>query len=134
MYYYSPCPQPCSRPLPTHAFTRDSWTPTGKSPVGSLFLSLGSWCMRFCCVLQESVSASYVSSGSSTVGLMVTSSKRTYAILTPRAPVPVADHCQPIPLQETLKHSSVSLSVGSLGSDVHKVCLSPLSVSGGNGV
>ena len=31
MYCYSPCPQPCSRPLPTHAFTRDSRTPTGKS-------------------------------------------------------------------------------------------------------
>ena len=24
------CPQPCSRPLPTHAFARDSQTPTGK--------------------------------------------------------------------------------------------------------
>ena len=42
MYYYSSCPQPCSRPPLTHAFTRDSWTPRGKSPVGSLFLSPGS--------------------------------------------------------------------------------------------
>ena len=33
---------------------------------------------------------------------------------------------------ETLKHSSISVSVGSLGPGVHKVCLSPLSVSGGN--
>ena len=31
MYCYSPCPQPCSRPPPTHAYIRDSWTPTGKS-------------------------------------------------------------------------------------------------------
>ena len=61
MYYYSPCPQPCSRPLPTHAFTREFWTPTGKSAVGSLFLSPGSWCTRFCCALQESISQSYVS-------------------------------------------------------------------------
>ena len=30
-------------------------------------------------------------------------------------------------------HSSVSVSVGSLGPGVHKVCLSPLSISGGNG-
>ena len=30
-YYYSLCPQPCSRPLPTHAFAGDSRTPTGKS-------------------------------------------------------------------------------------------------------
>ena len=35
MYCYSPCPQPCSRPPLTHAFTEDSQTPTGKSPVGS---------------------------------------------------------------------------------------------------
>ena len=83
--------------------------------------------------LQESTSQSYVSSGSSIVGLMATSSKRTYAI--PRAPVPAADHCQPVPPQEMmLKHSSVSDSVGYLGPGVHKVCLSPLSVSGRNGV
>ena len=115
---YSPCPQPCIRPVPTHAFTRNSSTPIDMSSVGSLFLSPGSWCVRFCCALQKSVSQSYVSSGSSTVSLMATSSKRTYAILTPRAPVPVADHCQPVPLQETLKHSSVSVSVGSPGSGV----------------
>ena len=28
---YTQCPHPCSRPLPTHACTRDSWTLTGKS-------------------------------------------------------------------------------------------------------
>ena len=76
MYCYSPCPQTCSRPPLTHAFAGDSWTPTGKSPVGSLFLSPGSWCIPFCCALQESISQSYVSSGSSRVGLMATSSKR----------------------------------------------------------
>ena len=32
----------------------ETQTPTGKSPVGSLFLSPGSWCTRFCCALQES--------------------------------------------------------------------------------
>ena len=31
MFCYSPCPQPCSRPPPTHASSRDSWTLTGKS-------------------------------------------------------------------------------------------------------
>ena len=64
------------------------------------------------CALQESISQSCVSSGSSMVGLMVTSPKRSYAIRTPRAPVPVADHSQPGPPQETLKHSSVPVSVG----------------------
>ena len=64
---------------------------------------------------------------------MATSSKRTYAIPTPRAPVPVADHCRPEPPQDMLKHSSVSVSVGSLGPGVHKVCFSPLSISGCSG-
>ena len=74
---------------------------------------------------------SCVSSGNSVVGLMATSSKRTYAISTPRAPVPAPDHCRPMPPQETLKHSSVSVSVGSLGPGVHKVRLNPLSISRG---
>ena len=43
---------------------------------------------RFVCVLQESVSQSCVSSGSSMTGLMTTSSKRAYAI--PRSAVPRA--------------------------------------------
>ena len=62
------------------------------------------------CALQESFPQSYVSSGSSMVGLKVTSSKRTYAIPTPRAPVPAAEHCQPVRPQEMVKHSSVSVS------------------------
>ena len=39
-----------------------------------------------------------------------------------------------LPPQEMPKHSSVSVSVGSLGPSAHKVCLSLLSVSDGNGV
>ena len=71
------------------------------------------------------------------VGLMVTSSKRAYAIprsTAPRSPAPAAVHCRPVPPQETLKHSSGSVSVGSLGLGVHEVCLSPLSISGRYGV
>ena len=102
----------------------------GQSPVGSLLLSPGTLCTRFCCALQETISQSCVSSSSSMVGLMVTSSKRAYAIpksASPRGPAPVADHCQPVPLQETLKHSSVSISVGFLVPGAHMVCLRPLS-------
>ena len=83
---------------------------------------------------------SYVSSGSSMMGLMETSfkpSKRPYAIprsAAPRAPAPVAGHCLPVPPRETLKHKSSSVSVESLGPGAHKVCLNPLSVSGGYGV
>ena len=49
-------------------------------------------------------------------------------------PIPVAVHHWPIPPQEMLKHSTVSVSVGSLAPGVHMVCLSSLSIPGGNGV
>ena len=71
------------------------------------------------------------------VRLMATSSKRAYAMpksAAPGAPAPVTVHCWPTPPQEMLKHSSVSVSVGSLGPGVHKVFLRPLCVFGGNGV
>ena len=59
---------------------------------------------------------------------MVTSSKGAYAIpksAAPRAAVPVSVHYWPVPPQEMLKHSSASVSGGSLGRGAHKVCLSP---------
>ena len=121
-------------PMPTSETPKHPQTSLGQSPVWSLFFSPGSWCTRFFCALQESISQSCVSYGSSVVGWMVTSSKRTYVTSTPRAPVPAADHCWPVPPQEMLKHSSVSVSVGSLGPGAHKVCLSPLNISGRNGI
>ena len=51
MHCYSPCPQPCSRPMLIHTVARDSQTPTGMSPMESMFISLESWCTRFCCAL-----------------------------------------------------------------------------------
>ena len=72
----------------------------------------------FCLCHPRVFSQSCVSSGGFMVGLMVTSSKRAYAIprsVAPRTPAPVAVHCWPVPPQETLKHSFVSVSVGSLG-------------------
>ena len=69
----------------------------GQSLVGSLLLSPGSWCTQdSVCALQESIFQCCVSSGGSVVGLMVTFSKRAYAIpksAAPRASVPVAVHC-----------------------------------------
>ena len=57
---YTQCPQPCHKPLLTHASARDSWTLTGKSgsvPMGSLLLSSVSCCTQgSVCALQESVS------------------------------------------------------------------------------
>ena len=71
---------------------------------------------------------SCVSYGGFMVGLMVTSSKRAYAIsrsAVPIVPVPELGHSWPIPLHEILRHSSGSVFVGSLGPGVHKICLSP---------
>ena len=125
------------RPTPPLETPGHSQASLGQILVGSLLLSPGSWCTMFCCALQESFSQSNVSSGCSMVGLMTTFSKRAYAIpksAAPRAPDPVAVHCWSVPPHEMLKHSSVSVSVGSLRPGGHKVCLSLLSISGGNGV
>ena len=113
-------------PLETPGHCRES---LGQSLVGSLLLSPGSWCSQGSVyAFQESISQSCVSFGSSVVGLIAISSKRVYAIpksAAPRAPGPEAAHCRPVPPQEMRKHSSVSVSVGSLGPGVHKVFLSP---------
>ena len=100
------CPRPCSRPPLTHISAGDSWTLTtpghswaslGKSLVESLLISPGSRCAPgSVCALPESVSQSCVSFGGSMVELMVTSSKRAYAIprsAAPRAPAPAPGHC-----------------------------------------
>ena len=91
MYCYTHCPQPCSRPPPTHASTGDSghnWAGLGQFLVGSLLLSSGSWCVlgSVCAPPQKSISQSWVNSGSSLVGLMATSSRRAYAITKSAAP------------------------------------------------
>ena len=70
------------------------------------------------------------------VGITVTSSKRAYAIprsAAPRAP-PLQQATADLTSSGDTQHSSVSVSVGSLGPGAHKVCLSPLRVSGGYGV
>ena len=71
MYCYNQCPQPWSRPPQTHTSTGDSLTFTGMSGTvscGVTALFLGSWCTRFYCAIQESISQSCVSPGSSIVG------------------------------------------------------------------
>ena len=89
-------PQPC-RPPPTHASARDSWTLSGKSgsvPLGSLLLSPESWCSQgSVCALQESVSQSCVSPGSSMGGLMATSKRAV--------PCPGLLHLEPLPPRQS---------------------------------
>ena len=119
---------PRGSPLLTRTSTRDTQTQFWLSLCGVS----GSWCTQgFVCALQESVSPVLCKFWWLYGGLMATSSKRAYAIsrsIAPRALVPVAVHCWPIPPQETLKHSSGSVSVGSLGPGSHKVCLSTVRV------
>ena len=111
------CPQPCSRPRvsPTHTSAGDSWTLTGKSGSVSCGVTARfSWvlaCTRFClCPPRVCFPSPVLSSGSSMVGLMATSSKRSYSI--PRSPAPraaasAAVHCRLMPCR---RHSNIVLS------------------------
>ena len=81
--------------------------------------------------------------------IMMITFKMSHAGTAIQTPNPAAGHRQPTPppetpghsqasltrtSQETPKHSAVSVSVASLGPGVHKLCLSPLSISGRYGV
>ena len=100
MYCYTQCPHPlqqttteprlCWRLLDTH---RQVWV---NLLYGQCSFVLGPGAQVSVCALQESIPQSCVNSGSSMVGLMVTSSKMAYTIpksAAPRALVPVAVHC-----------------------------------------
>ena len=95
------CPQLCGRPPLTHTCAADSCTLMGKSGSVSCWdncsFLLGPNAHKVLFVPSKSLfPQSCVSSGSSMVQLMVTSSKRAYAIpksAAPKAPAPVAVHC-----------------------------------------
>ena len=107
-----------------------------QSLVGSLLLYPGSWCAEgFVCTLQESIYPVLckfwwlycgVNSDILQEDLCHT---QVYCTQSP-CPCPVLTRTP----QETLRNSSVSVSVGSLGPCVNKVPLSPLRISGGYGV
>ena len=120
-------------PLETPGHTQES---LGQSLVGSLLLSPGSWCTQCSvCALQESISQSCVSSGSSLLGLMATSSKRAYAIpksAASRAPTPTAGPCLHWRLLDTPGQGWVNLLWSQcsllLGLVCTRFCLCPLRV------
>ena len=141
MHCCTQCPQPWSRPPLTHASAGDSWTITGYSgSVSSGVTAPFSWdlvCTRFSLLLPRVCFPVLCKFWRLYGGLMITSSKWAYDVLrstAPRASAAAAVHCWPVPPQETLRHSSVSVSVGSLGPEVNKICLSPLNVSGRHAV
>ena len=121
-------------PTPPSETPEHSWASLSHSLVGHCSFLLGPGGHKVLSVPPKSLfPQSWVSSGSSMVGLMATFSKRAYAIprsTALRAPAPASFHCWPTPPQETLTHRSGSVSVESLDPGVHKACLSPLSVSG----
>ena len=99
MHCYTQCPQPCSRPPPTHESARDPghlWASLGQSLAGSLLLSPGSWCTQaFVCALQESVSP-VLCKFCWLYGGLTGDLKKAYAIpssIVPRAPASVSVHC-----------------------------------------
>ena len=118
-------------PLETPGHTRSSLS---KSLVGLLLLSPGSWCIQgSVCALQESFSPVLCKFwwlyGGVNDDLLREGLYHTQVCCT-QSPVFVAVHCWPIPPQETLRHSSGSVPVGSLGPGAHEVCCRFLSVSG----
>ena len=118
---------------PEHSRTSLDW-----SLVGSLLLSPGSWWAQdFVCAFQESVSPVLCKFwrlyGGVNGDLLQEGLCHTQVCCTQR-PCPCSSPLLTHTLQETLKHSSGSVSVGSLGPGTHKICLSPLSMSGGKGL
>ena len=138
---YTRCPQPCSRSLLTQTSTRDSWTLTSKSRSVSCGVTAPfSWvlvCTRFCLCpprvcfpvlwkfwrLYSGVNGDLLQDGLCYAQFYCTQS-----------PCPCSSPLLTGTSAGDIKHSSVSVSVGSLDSGVHKVCLNTLSVSGGYGV
>ena len=124
----------CCQPLPPPETPGPSRASLDQSLVGPL-LSPGSWCAQgFICALQVSVSPVLCKIwqlyGRVNGDLLQEGLCHTQVCCTQR-PCPCGRPLLTCTPQETLKHSSGSVSVGSLGPGVHKVCLSPPSVSGG---
>ena len=125
-------PPALQRPPPTQASAGDSWILTAKSGSVSCGVTAPfSWVLvhtRFC-LCPSSVCFPVLCKFWQPYGvvdgdLLLESLCHTYVCCT-QSPCPVAIHCWPEPPQETLKHSSVSVSAGSLGSGVHKGLFEP---------
>ena len=122
------------RPMPLPETPGYSWVSLGQSLAGSLLLPPGSWCTQsFVCALPESVSPvlfKFWQFYGGVNGDLLQEGLCHIQVYCMQSPCPATVHCSLIPPQETLRYSSVSVSVGSLGLGAHKVCLSPLSISG----
>ena len=140
MYCCTHCPQPCSRRPPTHVSAGDSWTLLDKSgsvscditaPFSWVLVHTSFW---FCPpgVYFPVLCKFWLLYGGVNGNLLQEVLCHTQACFT-QSPCPCGS-----PLLTCIStgnaQSSVSVSVGSLGPGVHQVCLSPLSISDGNGI
>ena len=97
LHCHTQCPQPCSRPSPTHPSAGDSWTLTGKSgSVSCRVTAPFSWVLVHKVLMcpPRVYFPVLLRSGRSVVGLMVTSSKRAYVN-------PSLLHPEPLPLWQS---------------------------------
>ena len=121
-------------PLETPEHSRPSLC---QSLVWSLLFSPGSWCTRFSLCpprVYFPVLCKFWQLYSRVNGDLLQEGLCHTQVFCTQSFCPCGRPLLTVPPQETLKHSSVSVSVGSLGPGVHKVCLSPLSFSGRHGV
>ena len=133
MYCYTQCPQPCSRPQLTHASAGDSWTPTGKSGTVSCGVTAPfSWDLVHKFLLCPPrdyfpVPCKFWQLYGGVNGDLLQEGLFHIQVCCTQRPCPCGRPLLTVPPQETLKHSSVSVSVGSLVPGMHKVYLRPLS-------
>ena len=121
MHCYTQCPQPCSRPLPTHASAGDSWTLPGKSGSVSCGVTAPfSWVLvhtrfslcppRVCFQVLCKFWRLYGRANGDLLQKVPCTHRCT------QCPNPVAGHCQPTPPLETPGHSWESLGQSLVGS------------------
>ena len=125
------------QPMPLLETPGHSQASLSQSLVGSLLLFPGSWCIQGrVCALQESVSPVLCKFwwlyGGVNDDLHQDSLCLTQVCCT-QSPCPCSSPLLTRTSTGDIQRRSVSVSVVSLGSGVYKVCLSPLSISGGYG-
>ena len=135
---HTPCPRLCSRPLLTHASTRDSWTLPGKSGSVSFGVTAPfSWVLvhtSFCLcpprVCFPDPCKFWQLCGGVNGDLLQEGLCHTQICCT-QSPCPCGRPVLTRTSSGDTQTSSVSVSVRSLGPRGHRVCLGPPSVSGG---
>ena len=141
MHCYPLYPQPCSRPLLTHASARDSWTLTGKSGSVSCGVTAPfSWVLvhtRFCLCPSRvyfPVLCKFWQLYGGVNGDLLQEGLCHTQIYCTQSPCPRSSPLLTCTSSGDTQTQFWGVSVGSLCPGAHKVCLSLLSISGRYGV